>query len=167
MVSTGRMAVALGAAALAFFAGTPAFAQGQATNTMRVGVRPLAGCRVFATPMVFVVVPPYTNVKADATATINVQCTPNTAYTIEINRGLHNNGINRRMHNPTANDYFQYDVYKDPPRSSVWGTGQAQNVTGNSGATGVNVWTVYGRTEQINRLKAGSYRDTLTITVTF
>ena len=112
-------------------------------------------------------VPPYTNTKADATATITVQCTPNIDYTIDIDRGLYNNGINRRMYNASANNYFDYDVYKDPPRSQVWGTGQTQNLPGNSGITGVVNYTVYGRTEQINRLKAGSYSDTLTITVTF
>ncbi len=167
MVSTGKMAAVLGAAVLAFCASVPAFAQGRATNTIRVGVRPLNGCRVSATPMVFIVVPPYTNTKADATATITVNCTPNIDFNIDIDRGLYNNGINRRMYNATANKYFDYDVYKNPPRSQVWGTGQTQNLAGNSGQTGFVDYTVYGRTEQINRLEAGSYRDTLTITVTF
>ena len=167
MVSTGKMAVALGAAALTLCVSAPSYAEGRATNSMRVAVRPLNGCRVSATPMVFIVVPPYANTRADATATITVNCTPNIDFNIDIDRGLYSNGINRRMHNATGNDYFGYDVYKDPPRSQVWGTGRTQNLAGNSGTTGYALYTVYGRTEQVSRLKAGSYRDTLTITVTF
>ncbi|MGX7896149.1 Csu type fimbrial protein [Tsuneonella sp. HG222] len=163
----GKLAGALCATALALGAGTPAHAQLKSTTVMPVSFVQKEGCQIVATPMIFIILPPFTNVKADATATITLICTPNLPYTIDINRGLHAQGINRRMRNPVNGAYFGYDVYRDPPRSHVWGVGKLQNVPGNSGPTGLFVHTVYGRTETANKLAAGGYRDTLTITVNF
>ena len=152
-----------GACALA---ASPCAAAGRATNQFRVSVNPIASCTVSAAPLIFLIPVP-TNINVDSTSTITVKCPRNTAFTIDIDTGLYSNGINRRVYNAGYNAYINYDVYKDPPRSAVWGTGGAKNVAGNSGLTGIALLTVYGRVASVKTLKSGSYRDTLTVTISF
>jgi spore coat protein U-like protein len=141
-------------------------ASGRATAQIRASVNPISSCTLAALPLIFLIPVP-TNTNVDSTTTISIKCPPNTAFTIDIDTGLHANGINRRVFNALANAYINYDVYKDPPRSAVWGTGGAKNVSGNSGLTGIALLTVYGRVNSVKTLKAGGYNDTLTVTVTF
>jgi spore coat protein U-like protein len=140
---------------------------GKATVQMQVSANVIAGCTVSAMPMAFVVIPPYVNANVDSTANILLRCAPNTPYTIDIDGGLYAQGINRRVFSAAANAYLTYDVFRDPPKSQVWGSGSAKNLTGNSGATGLMVHTVYGRLNEKANMKAGSYQDTLTVTVSF
>ena len=153
----------VGASALAMPA---CAASGRATVQIRASVNVIGGCTVAATPLVFMIPVP-TNTNVDSTSSIVVKCAPNTAFTVDINTGLYPNGINRRVFNAAANAYINYDVYKDPPRSAVWGTGGARNVAGNTGLTGTALMIVYGRVASVKTLKAGGYNDTLTVTITF
>ncbi|MFM5885436.1 MAG: spore coat U domain-containing protein [Novosphingobium sp.] len=152
-------------AAAAMLAATPAHA-GRATYTMPVRAQVINGCTVNALPLIFTVPVP-TNLNVDSSTTISIACTPNIPFTLDIDNGLYANGINRRVFNATANAFINYDVYKDPPRSQVWGTGGAKNLTGNSGITGLVVLPVYGRLASSRNLKAGNYSDTLTVTISF
>jgi spore coat protein U-like protein len=139
---------------------------GRANYTMSATATIINGCTVNALPLIFNVPVP-TNLNVDSSTTVSIACTPNIPFTIDIDTGLYGNGINRRVFNPTANAFINYDVYKDPPRSQVWGTGGAKNVAGNSGATGRVILPVYGRLASSTKLKAGNYRDTLTVTISF
>lgn len=152
-------------AAAAMLAATPAHA-GRATYTMPVRAQVINGCTVNALPLIFTVPVP-TNANVDSSTSITIACTPNIPFTLDIDTGLYANGINRRVFNATANAFINYDVYKDPPRSQVWGTGGSKNLAGNSGATGLVVLPVYGRLASSRNLKAGNYRDTLTVTISF
>ena len=145
---------------------SPCAAAGRATNQFQASVSPISSCSVSAAPLIFLIPVP-TNINVDSTSTITVKCPPQTAFTIDIDTGLYSNGINRRVFNPGYNAYINYDVYKDPPRSAIWGTGGVKNVAGNSGLTGVALLTVYGRVASVKTLQSGSYNDTLTVTVTF
>ena len=161
-----RVCAGLTMAGACALAASPCAAAGRATNQFRVSVSPINSCTVSATPLIFLIPVP-TNLNVDATATIAIKCPPNIAFTIDIDTGLYSNGINRRVYNAGYNAYINYDVYKDPPRSAVWGTGGVKNVAGNSGPTGIALRTVYGRVASVKTLKSGSYRDTLTVTITF
>lgn len=151
-------ACALGAA--------PCHAAGRATSQMPVSVSPISGCTVSAAPLIFLIPVP-TNTNVDSTTTITVKCPPLTPFTVDIDGGLHSQGINRRVYNATYNAYINYDVYRDPPRSAVWGTGGAKNLVGNSGLLGIALIPVYGRVASVKTLKAGGYNDTLTVTINF
>ena len=165
-MSGWRIGAVLGLAGAFACSASPCFAAGRATVQIRASVNPIGGCAVAATPLIFMIPVP-TNTNVDSTSTITIKCAPNTAFTVDINTGLYPNGINRRVFNAAANAYINYDVYKDPPRSAVWGTGGARNVGGNSGPTGTSLLTVYGRVASVKTLKAGGYNDTLTVTITF
>ena len=161
-----RIVAIVGAASAFALTASNCAAAGRATNQIRVSVSPIASCSVSATPLVFFVPLP-ANSTFDSTALLSLKCPPDTAFVIEIDNGLNAQGNNRRVFNAAANAYLTYDVYKDPPKSQVWGKGNLKNVSGNSGLTGLALYTVYGRLTGKSSMKAGGYRDTLTITVTF
>ena len=165
-MNRGRWCAGLTMASACALAASPCAAAGRATNQFQVSVSPVSNCTVSALPLSFFIPVP-TNVNVDSTSTITIKCPPQTAWTVDIDTGLYSNGINRRVFNAGYNAYINYDVYKDPPRSAVWGTGGTKNVGGNSGPTGGSLLTVYGRVASVKTLKTGSYLDTLTVTVTF
>lgn len=143
----------------------PALA-GKATYTMPVSINVVAGCTVSAAPLIFMMPLP-ANTTYDSTSTITVVCTRNLPYTIDLDNGLYPQGNNRQVFNAGANAYLRYDVYKDPPRSQVWGRGNTRNLAGNSGPTGRVVYPVYGRLTGRSGAPAGNYQDTITVTVNF
>lgn len=146
--------------------GTPAIAR-QTTNTLEARVTVFTGCSVVTRPMTFVVSNLTVNAAVDTTTTLTIKCTPNTNFTVDIDKGLYPNGINRRMYSPAANAYVTYDVYRDVPRTNVWGTGQLKNVTGNSGTGAPVTLTLFGRIPASGKIKAGDYADRLVVTVTY
>jgi len=164
-IRSRRVAASLAIAGAFALSSTAALA-GKATNQFQATVNPISSCTVSAAPLIFLIPVP-TNTNVDSTSTITVKCPPLTAFTIDIDTGLYPNGINRRVFNASANAYINYDVYKDPPRSAVWGTGGARAVPGNSGVLGLVIVPVYGRVASVKTLKAGGYNDTLTITLNF
>ena len=157
---------AVGIAAALWAAGSPALA-GKSTNTLPVAVRVTTGCNLQTFPLTFDASTIVGNNPIDSTTRVIVRCTPNTDYSIDIDKGLYPNGINRRMFSPATNSYVAYDVYRDSPRTNVWGTGQLKNVTGNSGAgLPLNI-LIYGRVPNTGKINAGDYKDTLVVTLNF
>lgn len=138
----------------------------QATYTMPVSVNVTPGCTVSAAPLIFLMLVP-TNANIDSTSTITVSCSPDLDYTIDLDFGLHPQGTNRRVYNADANAFMTYEIYKDPPRSQVWGRGNTRNLAGNSGITGTTVYPVYGRLQARANASAGGYTDLVTVTLNF
>jgi spore coat protein U-like protein len=62
-------------------------------------------------------------------------------------------------------DTLNYELYSDAPRSSIWGstlaTGESYTSTSNAETT----YDIYGRVPALQDVGAGSYSDTVTITV--
>lgn len=166
LARTGIAVVLAGAFALT---ATPCMA-GKATYTMPVSVNVISGCTVSAAPLVFMMPVP-ANTTFDSTSTITVRCNPNLPYTIDIDDGLNpqgGSGSKRRVrHSTIATALMSYDIYKDPPRSQVWGRGNTRNLAGNSGPTGTVIYPVYGRLTGKTGIPAGNYGDLLTITINF
>ena len=165
IVRLGAASVLVGALALS---AAPCSA-GKATYTMPVQVNVTNACTVSAVPLIFTIAVP-ANADVDRTTTITVQCPPNIPYTIDIDEGLWpqgGSGAKRRVKHQTINDYMTYDVYKDPPRSQVWGKGNLKQVNGNSGLSGTVIYTVFGRLNGKTTMRAGRYSDLLTVTVNY
>ena len=139
---------------------------GQMTYNMPVQAQVISGCTIATLPLIFNVPAPV-NANVDSTSTLTVACTPNTPFIIEMNYGLHANGINRRVRNAAANAYMRYFIYRNAARSQAWGLGPSRDMVGNSGPTGHVVYTVYGRLQSTTSIAAGSYQDTVTVTITF
>lgn len=146
----------------------PALA-GQTTSTLPASVRVYTGCSLVTRPLTFDASQIVSN-QIDSTATITVRCTPNTDFSIDIDKGLNANGnsANRQMRNVITGALLAYDVYRDSPRSNVWGTAALKTgVTGNSGTGAPIDIVLYGRVKSTGKIAAGDYKDTLTVTLNF
>lgn len=101
----------------------------------------------------------------DAMTNINLTCTRAASYSVELDRGLNNQGVNRNMRLNTGTAIVNYELYRDPARSQVWRTGN--NALTGTGTGAVQALTVYGRVPTQATPAQGSFTDTVTVTVTF
>jgi len=149
-------------------AGTPALA-GQTTNTLNAKITVTDGCSLQTSDLMFVAPNPIIGLVIDSSTTLTVKCTPNTAYTIDIDDGLQPQGNNKRRMVSAAGVPLAYNVYFDAARSAsrVWGKGAGKNYIGNSGSGAAQSIPVYGRVTVAALIPAGGYKDTLTVTLNF
>lgn len=106
----------------------------------------------------------------DGQATITVDCTPGTQFTMDADMGI--NGLQNRLMTAFGNPFtgIGYELYIDSARSVVWGT-QAGGGTGSlislSANGGSQAVTVYGRTSGASFPDIGTFSDSITVTLTF
>jgi spore coat protein U-like protein len=111
----------------------------------------------------------------DATATITVQATNTTPYSIGLGNGANASGSQRRARKGATASFVNYDLYTDSNHTQAWTTTtQTANCTGGAGTcvlgtgTGSNQnTTVYGRVPPQTVPAAGTFTDTVVVTVTF
>ena len=138
----------------------PAFAA-QTTGTLNVEATVLNTCAVATSPVVFL------NVglaSVQANGSVTVTCTNSGSFTVELDGGGSADIANRTLSHTTLSGSFNYQLYLDSGRTTVWGdgvTGSTQSGTGPS-----DTLIVYGETTSTPIL-AGSYADTVQVTVTY
>jgi spore coat protein U-like protein len=162
-----NLAIAL--AALGAVASTPALAA-TATNTMPVSVNVINSCTVAASPMSFGAPSAIGGANVDTTSTITLQCTNGASYDVALDLGLNAASGQRYMSNGAATPVkIPYNVYTDSGRTASWGnTSGTDTVAGTAGTSGAVSLTAYGRIPSTaTSVGAGSYTDTVTVTVTF
>lgn len=160
--------IALGIAAVVAASAAPALA-GTATNNMPVSVNVLNSCTVAATPMAFGSPTAIGGTDIDTSSTVSLVCTNGAAYDVALDSGLNASGAQRRMSNGATTPVFvPYGIFKDAARSVNWGSAVGATVAGNAGVSGLVSLTAYGRIpSSASSVVAGSYTDTVTVTVTF
>lgn len=104
---------------------------------------------------------------SDTSTTIGILCTGRTAWNVGLDNGNHVGTSNRRMRQSTADVFVDYDLYRDAARSQVWGNTIGSNTSAGSGTGNVQSLTIYGRVLAPQSVPAGSYSDTITITLTY
>ncbi len=103
-----------------------------------------------------------------ATGTIGVQCTNTTPYNIGLNAGSGTGAtVAARKMTSGSGSTILYDIYRDSARTLVWGDTVASNTLAGTGTGAVQTLTVYGRVPIQNTPAAGTYSDTVTVTVTY
>lgn len=99
---------------------------------------------------------------------IGVVCSPNLAYTVEVDNGINASGAQRRMQNQTAGsagNYIAYELYQDDTRATAWVAGTPESYTG-TGA--VQPIPFYGRIPTVTPAPAaGTYTDSVAVTITW
>ena len=161
--------LAIAFAALGAVASTPALAA-TATNTMPVSVNVINSCTVAASPMSFGAPSAIGGANVDTTSTITLQCTNGASYDVALDLGLNAASGQRYMSNGAATPVkIPYNVYTDSGRTTSWGnTSGTDTVAGTAGTSGAVSLTAYGRIPSTaTSVGAGSYTDTVTVTVTF
>jgi spore coat protein U-like protein len=98
----------------------------------------------------------------DGAGDIGVSCDVSTPFTVRLSAG--SGTIDQRVMT-AGTSQLKYNLYTDSARTTIWGDG----VTGSTvSATGTAVTlTAYGRIPALQNVVAGSYSDSLVITVTY
>jgi spore coat protein U-like protein len=63
--------------------------------------------------------------------------------------------------------YIQYELYRDSARSQRWGNTPGTDSSDDTGSGSAQTATVYGRVPAQAVTAAGTYSDTVTVTLTF
>jgi spore coat protein U-like protein len=104
----------------------------------------------------------------DAITTFNVQCTLLVPYNIGLSAGVGAGGTvtTRKMTGPSSAT-IDYSLYQDLTHLLVWGDSIGTDTVAGIG-TGLSLpYIVYGRVSPQATPAAGTYSDTITITVTY
>lgn len=120
-----------------------------------------------ATDLDFGNVPGAVSSDRDQNSTVTFTCTGRTAWNVGLDNGLHASGPVRRMRRGTSADYVRYELYRDAPRNLRWGTTAGADTASGTGTGTAQSVTVYGRVPAGQVVPAGSYADTITVTVTY
>ncbi|NMG35436.1 fimbrial major subunit CsuA/B family protein [Azoarcus sp. TTM-91] len=134
-------------------------------------------CGVSATSTAFGVYSPNAGTSLDTTGTVTVTCQPDIAallfpYSVRLSTGGSATYSPRRMFNGAAS--LQYQLYFDSARTQVWGDGTGATVFLSDSillsvlAPVTRNYTVYGRIPSGQTgAAAGSYLDTITVTISY
>nr|WP_276583969.1 spore coat U domain-containing protein [Pseudomonas sp. RIT-PI-AD] len=106
------------------------------------------------------------SVGAGGGSSFGLQCSTGTNYSVAIDSGLNASGTQRRMSNGGA--YISYNLYQDTARTVPWGNGSnGGSVLSGTGSGAAQEVVVYGRVPVQATPAAGTYLDTVQVTVTW
>lgn len=138
---------------------SPSFAA-TATAPIAVSAQVLANCAISTTALGF---GNYTGAVNNATATVTVQCTNTTPYTVALDAGTSTgSSVTARKMTGAAGVFLNYGLFSDSARSSNFAT--TASITGNGSGQTI---TVYGQVPAAQYVAPGAYTDTITATVTY
>ena len=157
----------------------PVYATTTATD-MAVVVNVYAGCSMSVTSLDF---GPYDPIGANATrdllatATVSTNCTEGAFVIVKMGNGLHattsfgrsriafSRDYSRHMSNVGSDSKLKYELYTNEGHTDVWTQIGGRSVVGTGTSDDL---TVYGKVFQNQQAAAaGSYNDTVTVTVLF
>lgn len=142
----------------------------EGTTSFTVSAAVPASCAVSATPLDFGTAGVLA-VNRDATGTLSIVCTRNAAFKIALGPGLNDGGLGvsaRKMKSGATT--IAYQLYQDAGRTTVWGdtlSGVGANVASDTGNGLTQNHTVYGRVPPQSTPPAGTYTDTVVVTVEY
>ena len=118
-------------------------------------------------PVAFGTYNPLDSNPLDVQGSVSYKCTSSIAITIDISTGGSGDYTNRKMQRTAgATTPMAYNLYKDPTRLLVWGTGVATSVIALASLVSIAV-PIFGRIPAKQSVDSGSYQDTVTITINF
>lgn len=140
-----------------------------------------ADCDITAVSLNFGTYDPSVTGPDDSVGTVTVTCryVPKGAtvvsYRVTISNGTNGTSPTTRQLG-AGSARLGYNVFADPARSQVWGTGTGGTVIasgsmtigpGVGNSTRTSTHTVYGRIPQLQDAEPGAYSDTLLVTLTY
>jgi spore coat protein U-like protein len=105
---------------------------------------------------------------SSGSGSIVVTCTPGVAASIALDYGVNGgDSAGRYLINSAGTQTLEYQLYQDSDRSTVWGTDSlAYSIESFPDAT--QTYTVYARLFAVSDMPAaGTYTDTVTVTLTY
>lgn len=102
----------------------------------------------------------------DQTSAIQLQCPTGTTWRVGLNNGNNASGSTRRMAGP-AGSYLTYELYRNSTRTQRWGNTLGTDTSSGTGTNASQSLTVYGRVPAQPTPVAGSFSDTVIVTLTY
>lgn len=138
-----------------------------ATTSFAVSAFVASGCAVTALPLAFGAYDAAGASQVDASTTVTVLCTLGTAYNVGLNQGTGSGATVTTRKLTSGSDTLNYTLYSDSNRSSLWGNTVGTNTVSGTYALAQAPYTVYGRISSGQVVPAGTYTDTITVTITY
>lgn len=126
-----------------------------------------AACSATAVAVAHGAYNPKTATADDATGSVTVTCNPNAAFSIALSDGGGTGYANRRMVRTPAGFQLTYQLYNNSGRTTIWGDGTAGTSTVSFTSRASATQTVWGRIPALQNVGAGSYSDTVVVTITY
>ncbi len=139
------------------------------TGSITVSANVVGSCTVTGAAFPF---GPYANsaIATSVTNGVSATCTNGEAYTVTFNNGTGSgaNYTKRVMTGTVAGSTLVYELYKDSGHTQILGDGtnSTYTLTGTGNGT-AQTYTIYGTMAASQGLTAGTYSDTVTITITY
>ncbi len=140
------------------------------TSSLTVNATVTANCTVSTTAVAFGNVNVLSGTNADATGGLSVTCTNGTAWSASADAGAGTGASLATRKMVSGANLLNYALYTDSARTTVWGDA-ATTATVKFSGTGTGAAqasTIYGRVPSgQTSVPAGSFADTVTVTVTY
>jgi len=143
---------------------------GTATGSLPVTATVIGTCTIGSiSPVAFGNYDPTSASPNNATGSINVICTNGKTYNIGLNPGTFAGATvtTRQMTGAPPGTPLPYSLFRDSARTLNWGQTIGTDTLALTGNGTTQTSTVYGEISALQAVTAGSYTDTVTITVTF
>lgn len=160
MTRFGKGAIALSASLL--LSGSALAAE--ATDDLGVTLTVEAQCSVVANPLDFGTANFASDL--DGATTLAVTCTDDAAYTVSLDAGDGVGATTAVRKLTSGSNTVNYALYKDAGRTEVFGASGGDTLAG-TGTGAAQTVNVYGRVPSGQSVPAGSYADTVTVTLTY
>lgn len=98
----------------------------------------------------------------DGAGSVRVDCDTETSFTVALGAG---SGSHEQRTMTDGQSILLYNLYTEGSRSIVWGDGAGFDLVSATG-TGVDL-TVFGRIPARQNIPAGTYVDTITVTISY
>lgn len=142
-----------------------------ATTTLQVTATVVAGCKVDASggTVAFGNYDPTAASDTTANGSLSVTCTNGTDYQIELDQGAATGAtVTTRQMKDSGSNYLPYALYRDASHSLNWGKTDGTDTLGGQTGTGTaQTIPVYGVLPAGATAPAGSYSDTVNVTVVY
>jgi spore coat protein U-like protein len=136
-------------------------------TTFQVTANVVAACSVSASTLGFGAYDPAAGSPNDSGTALQVTCTTGAAYTIGLNAGTGTGATVAARKMTLSSNTLDYSLYQDSGRTTVWGNTPGTDTVASTGNGAQQSFGVYGRISAAQNVPAGSYSDTITVTVTF
>ena len=131
-----------------------------------------AACSVSATPVSFGSYDTFSPSPTDTTGSVIVTCDEQQPPRViaAISQSASSGTFSPRwMHLATGSDVLEYNIYTNKQYTKIWGDSSGNTYTESSAVKENKPWvsTLYARIPAGQDVSAGSYNDTLTVTITW
>ena len=122
-------------------------------------------CTISATGVNFGAYDPRSSTAKDSTGGVTLNCPSNRSGVVSMTKGGSTTYFPRRMMSGT--NQLTYNLFTNSTRSTGWGDGTGGSATSSVARGFSGTLIIYGRIPAGQNVRAGSYTDTVTVTVTF